>query len=69
MVQGRIAFDYNGPPPTPTAPAITGDTISDCDFGTPSAARPASATTLGPIYAYNVHDIVLKNVKIAGDGL
>ena len=66
VAQGPVAFDYNGAPPTPTAPAITGVTISDCDFGTPSAAGPASATAAGPIYAYNVHDIVLKNVKIAG---
>ena len=66
VAQGPVAFDYNGAPPTPTAPAITGVTISDCDFGTPAAAGPASATTPGPIYAYNVHDIVLKNVKIAG---
>jgi polygalacturonase len=66
VAQGPVAFDYNGPPPTPAIPAISGVTISDCDFGTPSAVGPAGPTTAGPIYAYNVHDIVLKNVKIAG---
>jgi polygalacturonase len=50
----------------PDRAGITRVTISDCDFGTPSAAGPASATTRGPIYAYNVHDSVLKNVQISG---
>ncbi|GJH30855.1 glycoside hydrolase family 28 protein [Caballeronia novacaledonica] len=66
VAQGPVAFDYNGPAPTPAIPAITGVTITDCDFGTPVAAGPATATTPGPIYAYNVHDIVLKNTAIAG---
>jgi polygalacturonase len=66
VAQGPVAFDYNGPAPTPAIPAITGVTITDCDFGTPVAAGPATATTPGPIYAYNVHDIVLKNTVIAG---
>jgi len=66
VAQGPVKSDYNGPLPVPAIPAITGVTISDCDFGTPAAAGPASATAPGPIYAYNVHDIVLKNVTIAG---
>jgi polygalacturonase len=66
VAQGPVKSDYNGPEPVPAVPAITGVTITDCDFGTPTAAGPASATTPGPIYAYNVHDIVLKNVTIAG---
>ncbi|XAH26341.1 glycoside hydrolase family 28 protein [Xylophilus sp. GW821-FHT01B05] len=66
VAQGPVKADYNGPLPVPLVPAITGVTISDCDFGTPTAAGPASASVPGPIYAYNVHDIVLKNVKIAG---
>ncbi|MCZ2496891.1 endopolygalacturonase [Xylophilus sp. Kf1] len=66
VAQGPVAADYNGPLPVPAVPAITGVTISDCDFGTPSAAGPASATVPGPLYAFNVHDIVLKNVTIAG---
>lgn len=44
-------------------------TISDCDFGTPTAAGPASATVPGPIYAYNVEGIELRNVRIAGQAL
>ncbi len=39
-------------------------TITDCDFGSPVAAGPASASTPGPIYAYNVSDITLTNVRI-----
>jgi polygalacturonase len=66
VAQGPVKADYNGALPVPDVPAITGVTISDCDFGTPAAAGPASATAPGPIYAYNVHDIVLKNVTIAG---
>ncbi|MCS4511168.1 glycoside hydrolase family 28 protein [Xylophilus ampelinus] len=66
VAQGPVKQDYNGPQPVPAVPAITGVTISDCDFGTPVAVGPASATKPGPVYAFNVHDIVLKNVKIAG---
>ena len=66
VAQGPVKSDYNGPLPVPAVPAITGVTISDCDFGTPASAGPASATVPGPIYAYNVHDIVLKNVTIGG---
>ncbi|MGF6528135.1 glycoside hydrolase family 28 protein [Variovorax sp. PvP013] len=66
VAQGPVKADYNGPLPVPPVPAITGVTISDCDFGTPAAAGPAGATVPGPIYAYNVHDIVLKNVRIGG---
>ncbi len=66
VAQGPVAFDYNGPAPTPAVPAITGVTISNCDFGTPTAAGPASATTPGPIYAWNVNGIALQNVTIAG---
>jgi polygalacturonase len=66
VAQGPVKSDYNGALPAPTVPAITGVTISDCDFGSPAAVGPASATAPGPIYAYNVHDIVLKNVTIAG---
>ncbi|ACR31141.1 Glycoside hydrolase [Burkholderia glumae BGR1] len=66
VAQGPVAFDYNGAAPTPAIPAITGVTISNCDFGTPVAAGPASTTTPGPIYAWNVNGITLQNVKIAG---
>lgn len=66
VAQGPVAFDYNGGLPVPSVPAITDVTITNCDFGIPAAAGPASATVAGPIYAYNVHDIKLSNVKIAG---
>ena len=66
VAQGPVAFDYNGALPVPTVPPITGVTISNCNFGTPTAAGPANATTPGPIYAYNVHDITLQNVVIGG---
>jgi polygalacturonase len=64
--QGPVKADYNGALPVPDMPAITDVTISDCDFGTPATAGPASAAVAGPICAYNVHDIALKNVTIAG---
>lgn len=41
-------------------------TISNCNFGSPTAAGPASATVPGPIYAWNVNGITLQNVTIAG---
>ena len=66
VAQGPVKQDYNGALPVPAVPPISGVTITDCDFGTPSAAGPASAGKAGPIYAYNVNDIVLKNVTIAG---
>jgi polygalacturonase len=66
VAQGPVAADYNGPLPVPPVPAISNVTITDCDFGTPAAAGPASATVPGPIYAFNVSGIVLKNVTIAG---
>jgi polygalacturonase len=64
VAQGPVAFDYNGAPPTPTIPPISGVTISNCNLGTAVSAGPASATTPGPIYAYNVNGITLSNVVI-----
>jgi len=58
VAQGPVAADYNGPAPAPAVPAISNVTITDCDFGTPTATAP--------LYAYNVQDIVLKNVKVGG---
>lgn len=69
VAQGPVAYDYNGSAPAPAVPAITGVTIRDCDFGTPAAAGPASATVAGPIYAWNVNAISLNNVRIAGNTL
>lgn len=66
VAQGPVAFDYNGTPPTPTVAPISGVTISNCDFGTPVAAGPATVTSPGPIYAFNVNSITLSNTVIAG---
>ena len=44
VAQGPVASDYNGSQPAPAVPAISGVTISVCDFGTPAAGpahRPA----------------------------
>ncbi|MDR3412539.1 MAG: glycoside hydrolase family 28 protein [Formivibrio sp.] len=65
VAQGPVVQDYNGPAPTPTMYPISGVTISNCNFGTPVAAGPASATVAGPIYAFNVNSITLQNVLIA----
>ena len=43
--------------------------IVECDFGSPIASGPASATVAGPIYAYNVQDITLVNTLIAGQAV
>ncbi|WP_421377013.1 glycoside hydrolase family 28 protein [Paraburkholderia sp. DD10] len=64
VAQGPVAFDYNGPAPAPAVPPISGVTISNCNLGTAVAAGPATSTTPGPIYAYNVNGITLKNVVI-----
>jgi polygalacturonase len=66
VAQGPVAFDYNGALPVPTVAAISGVNISNCNFGTPTAAGPASATVPGPIYAFNVNGMTLSNVVIAG---
>jgi polygalacturonase len=64
VAQGPVAFDYNGPEPTPRLAPIENVTITDCDLGSPTARGPASPTTPGPIYVYNVHDITLRNVRV-----
>lgn len=64
VAQGPVAFDYNGPAPAPAVPPISGVTISNCNLGTAVAAGPATSTAPGPIYAYNVNGITLKNVVI-----
>jgi len=66
VAQGPVAFDYNGTPPTPAVAPISGVTISNCDFGTPVAAGPATVTSPGPIYAFNVNSITLSKTVIAG---
>ncbi|WP_118182522.1 glycoside hydrolase family 28 protein [Paraburkholderia phosphatilytica] len=66
VAQGPVAFDYNGPAPAPAVSPITGVTITNCNLGTPVNDGTASATTPGPIYAYNVNAITLNNVVIGG---
>jgi polygalacturonase len=61
VAQGPVAADYSGPPPAPTLLPIENVTITDCDLGSPAARNPA-----GPLYIYNVRDITLRNVRIAG---
>jgi polygalacturonase len=66
IAQGPVTSDYDGPTPTPAIAPIENLTITDCDFGTPTAKGPASAKEPGPIYLYNVRNVELRNVRIAG---
>ena len=66
VAQGPVAFDYDGPQPPPPLIPIENVTLTDCDFGSPTAQGPASPSTPGPIYAYNVRNITLRNVRIGG---
>ncbi|KWH18311.1 glycoside hydrolase family 28 protein [Burkholderia multivorans] len=66
VAQGPVAFDYNGASPAPTVQPIAGVTISNCDFGTPVASGTPTVTSPGPIYAFNVSGMTLRNVVIAG---
>ncbi|KVN21518.1 hypothetical protein WT09_07145 [Burkholderia stagnalis] len=56
-------------PPAPAVQPIAGVTIRDCDFGTPVASGTPTATSPGPVYAYNVSGMVLSNVVIAGQAV
>ncbi len=58
LLLGPVAFDYNGDKPAEILP-IRNVTITDCDFGTPVNAAQ-------PWFIYNVRDVKLSNVKIAG---
>ena len=66
VAQGPVAFDYNGSTPAPTIPPLSNVTISNCNLGTAVSSGTPSATTPGPIYAYNVNAITLNNVVIGG---
>jgi len=73
VMQGPVAADYTTGilATTPTTLPITNVSIADCDFGTP--VNPVTATTPGvtpsAIYAWNVSNVTLSNVKIAGTTL
>ncbi len=69
VAQGPVAFDYDGALPVPAVQPIAGVTIRDCDFGTPVASGTPTATSPGPIYAYNVSGMTLSNVVIAGQAV
>ncbi|PCE30091.1 glycoside hydrolase family 28 protein [Burkholderia ubonensis] len=69
VAQGPVAFDYNGAPPTPAVQPISGVTIRNCDFGTPVACGAPTATSPGPVYAFNVSGMALANVVIAGQAI
>lgn len=58
VIQGPVAFDYNGLTTAPTVYPVSDVTLSNCNFGTPAAATP--------YYLYNVQGLILKNVTIAG---
>jgi polygalacturonase len=58
LLLGPVAFDYNGEKPLDILP-IRDVTITDCDFGTPVNAAQ-------PWFIYNVRNVKLSNVKIAG---
>jgi polygalacturonase len=58
LLLGPVAFDYNGPQGAEILP-IRDVTITDCDFGTP-------VNSAQPVYLYNVRNVKLTNVTIAG---
>lgn len=59
IIQGPVASDYDGlTQPPPAVLPVENVTISDCNFGTPAAAQP--------YYLYNVQNLVLQDVVIAG---
>jgi polygalacturonase len=59
VILGPVASDYNGPAPRPPVAPVFDVTITDCDFGTPANADQ-------PWYLYNVKDLKLNKVTIAG---
>ncbi len=61
VILGPVAGTYNGPAGKPTLP-LDNITITNCDFGTPRNAEQ-------PWFAYNVKNLVLTNVKIAGKAI
>lgn len=66
--QGPVAFDCNSTPPVLAVQPISGVTISNCDFGTPVASGTPTVTSPGSMHAFNVSEMTLMNVTIAGQG-
>ncbi|MDR3439128.1 glycoside hydrolase family 28 protein [Telmatospirillum sp.] len=58
VIVGPVAYDYNGLTAAPTVSPVSNLTISNCNFGTPSASTP--------YYLYNVSGLSLSNVTIGG---
>jgi polygalacturonase len=56
VIQGPVAFDYNGLTSAPTIYPVTNVTISNCNFGTPAAATP--------YYINNITGLTLSGVTI-----
>ncbi len=59
VILGPVASDYNGSAPAPVIHPVRNVRIHNCDFGNPVAAD-------APLYLYNVQDLQLSEVKIAG---
>ena len=59
VIQGPVAYSYNGPDTSPNVLPVSNITITDCDLGTP-------VNKANPFYLYNVEGLVLKNVTVAG---
>jgi len=67
VAQGPVKTDYNGTGPTPTVLPITNVTVKNCDFGTPLCqAELGNSTSPSAIYLWNVNNMKLDQVTIAG---
>ena len=70
VAQGPVKTDYNGSGPAPTVLPITNVTIKNCNFGMPVCpATAASSTSPSAIYLWNVNNMTLDQVQIAGTNL
>lgn len=59
VILGPVEASYNGALPKPKVPPVSNVTITDCHFGTP-------ANISHPLFFYNVQNLQLNNVTIAG---
>lgn len=69
VAQGPVAFDHDSTPPVLAVQPISGVTISNCDFGTPVASGTPTVASPRSIYAFNVSEMTLMNVTIAGQAV